>query len=332
MSWEQTLRRIAERQDGVVAKFQLHDLDLTWDHWSRAKRNGRWEVLSRRVVRLRGSPESERQRAMAAVLDASPGAMLHGPSALAWWGLRNFNLGTIHVSRPRDLSGATTSLATVHQLRDVRPHDLAVVHGVPTETALRAIWTEAAPYASNRSNAKVELGVKRTGRLLDEAHRLGIVTWAALHELVDDVRERGRSGAVIMSILADGRPPGSSPTESRNEDRLEKVIADAGISPLRRQVASGGHEPIGRVDFRDHDLAMVVEVNSLTFHTTPTDREADEVRYAAFNRAGFTVAVIWEDDLWSNPRAVVETIERARHLTRAGDRVTLHSPANPWSQ
>jgi hypothetical protein len=84
MHWEQRLREHAERHEGLVAKFHLSDFDCTWDHWVRARRNGRWEALSERVLRLRGSPSSDAQRVLAAVLDASPGGMLHGESALAW--------------------------------------------------------------------------------------------------------------------------------------------------------------------------------------------------------------------------------------------------------
>lgn len=330
MTWEQRLREHAETQEGLIAKFHLPDLDCTWDHWSRARGNRRWEALTSRVLRLRGSPESDAQRALAAVLDASPGGMLHGKSALAWWGLRGYNLVPIHVARPRNLSGAHPKLARLHELRDIRPHDVAVVRGVATETPLRAIWAEAVPYASRRSPEKVERGIQRIGRLLDDAHRQGLVTWSALHEIVDEIHERGRAGSVIMKALAEARPPGSSPAESRNEERLEKIITDVGAPPLRRQVVSGGHTPIGRADFRDRELPLVVEVNSLTFHTTPSDREADKLRYRRFNDAGFTVAVIWEDDLWTHPREVVRTIAEARRHARAGHRIVLHSPSLPW--
>ncbi|HEY3141405.1 MAG TPA: hypothetical protein VGJ86_09755 [Acidimicrobiales bacterium] len=200
---------------------------------------------------------------------------------------------------------------------------------MPTESALRAIWVEAARYAAP---PLADIGAERIGRLLDNAHRQGLVTWAALTEMVEDIRERGRSGTVLMRALADARPPGSSPTESRNEDQLEKVLANVGDPPLRRQVVLGGLEPIGRVDFRDPEVPLAVEVNSLAFHTTPSDRAADLVRYQRLRDAGFTVAVIWEDDLWSSPRAVIATVRQSRERARQGDRVVVHSPSCPWPE
>jgi very-short-patch-repair endonuclease len=324
------MEKLAETQYGLVAKHHLADHDLGSNHWKEARRNGRWEELSPRVLRSRGSPESDGQRCLAAVLDATPGSMLHGPSALAWLGIQGYSLSSLHIARPRNISGLRSSLAELHELRKIRSHDVLVHQGIPTETALRAIWAEAAPYASNRNPFRVEMGARKIGRLLDQAHRKGLVTWAALRESVEDLPRRGLKGAVIMRALSQARPPGSSPTESGQEDQLEKILANNGIDPLERQVAVGGHEPVGRSDFRDPELPLVVEVNSLTFHTTPSDRQADLVRYRAYNEAGFTVCVVWEGDLWAQPRVVVETVREARRKAIRCEAVTVHSPSCPW--
>ncbi len=329
MHWEAHFESTAEAHEGLVAKFQLPEMGLDSVHWWRAVRTGRWQPVGDRVLRSAGSPATEAQRVLAAVLDASPGAVLHGPSALAWLRMRGYGLADLHVARARDLSGSTATLATLHQLRALRAHDVVVVRGVVTETALRAIWTEAARYARPQRR---EFGLERIGSLLDQAHRLGLVTWAGLHEMVDDIRMRGRSGTVIMRMLAGQRPPGSSPTESRQEDQFEKVLADHGARAMRRQRWLGGHEPIGRCDFSDEDLPLATEVNSLTFHTTPTDRAADERRYQALMDAGFTVCVIWEEDLWSRQHAVATTVAKARAHAAAGRRFVIHSPACPWPE
>ena len=167
----------------------------------------------------RDRPESDAQRVMAGVLDTSPGSALHGPSTLAWLGLSGFDLRTIHVGRPNGLTGSPSSLAVIHRLRALRAHDIIVVRGVVTETALRAIWCEAARYSSPD---RLDYGAEKIGRLLDNAHKLDLVTWGGLAEMVDDIRQRGRAGTTIMRALAEARPPGSSPTESRQEDRFEK--------------------------------------------------------------------------------------------------------------
>jgi len=327
MHWEERFHVTAERQLGLVAKFQLVDIGCDSRHWWQAIRTGRWQPVSNRVLQSAGSPHTDEQRTLAAVLDAAPGAILHWRSTLAWFGLQGFDLAHLHVARARGVSGATSSLAQVHRLRALRAHHVVVVRGVVTETPLRAIWTEAALYAPER---RFDGGLDRIGRLLDAAHRDDLVTWGELHEMVHDINQRGRAATVLMRALSELRPPGSSPTESRMETRVEEILAGAGLPPLRRQVKLGGHRPIGRFDFADPDLPLAVEGNSLTFHTTPTDRAADERRYLAMNTSAFMMGILWEADIWSNPRAVAATVTQARRMARAGDHTVLHSPGCPW--
>lgn len=327
MHWEQRLRILASRQAGVIGIDQMELAGCTADHWWRARRNGRWTTWTRRVQVLDGAPASDDQRVHAALLDAGGGAVLHGRSTLAWFGLRGFDLSTIHAARRWGTTNAPSALAAVHRLRDIRPQDLVVARGIPTVTPLRAIWSEASRYSSGRL---YEQGLSRIGRLLDDAHRKGLVTWTALHQSIGDLQRRGRAGTRLMRELGVKRTPGSSPTESRNEDQLEKILEHAGFAPMVRQVQVGEDEVIGRVDHRDPDLPLIAETNSLAFHSTPSDQVADERRYRDLVRAGFTVCVVWENDLWSNPSSVRETIADGRRRARRGEPAVVHSTGCPW--
>jgi len=328
MHWEDAFWHQSSRQHGLVAKFQLPRMGCDSDDWWRARSSGRWVDKSSRVLAAKGVPSTDEQRVVAAQLDACPGGFLHAATALAWFGLPGYDLRKIMVARPYGLCGAPSTLAEVHRLRSVRAHDVVVVRGVATESVVRAIWAEAARYAAPH---RVDFGILKFGRLLDIAERRGLVTWAGLAEAVEDIQQRGRSGTRLMRALSEARPPGSSNTDSRQEERLEQVLSDRGVRSLRRQPVVGGHEPIGRTDHRDDRLPLVVETNSLTFHTTPSDQEADERRYAALNDAGFTVAVVWEPDLWSRPQVAVETVQIARRHAAAGRAITVHSPGCPWA-
>lgn len=120
-------------------------------------------------------------------------------------------------------------------------------------------------------------------------------------------------------------------TESRNEDRFEEVLERYGLSPMLRQVVVGGVAPIGRVDHRDPDLPLVAETNSVAFHSLPSDQSSDEKRYSELVDAGFTVAVIWEHDVWSQPGNVAETLRHARRVARSGSPRVVHSASCPWA-
>lgn len=326
-AWEAGLIAVANENDGLVGRCHLPDIGLDRFAWHHAQRSGRWEAITGKVLRSRSAPVTEAQRLRAAVLDAWPGAFFHAESALAWLGMDGYSFAEVQLARMRDLSNVKTHLASVHSLRAVRGHHLVVHRGLVSENALRAIWCIAARYSSPRL---FEIGVAKIGAVLDHAHREGLLTWAGLHEMVDDIRQRGRAGTRIMRESAVTRLPGTSPTESRQEQRFEEVLDGANVRRFRRQIVSGGHEPIGRADFSDDDLPLLVEVNSLKYHTAPTDRARDERRYAAYVEAGFTVLVVWEDDLWRHPGAVVTVVHRARSFARRGRAGVLHSPSCPW--
>lgn len=327
MSWESQLRCLAADQFGVVGLDQMPGIGLSWDHWWRARRTGRWQPLTRRVLRLAGTPVSDEQRVHTAIQDTGGGAALHADSALAWLGMRYFDLAVIHTVRRRETTNGDSPVAAVHRLRDLDDRDVVIVKGVPVVRAIRAIWSVASAYSAARD---YEYGCRRVGRILDDAHLLGVVSWAELHESIDLLGRPGRAGTRIMRALGEKRTPGDSPTESRNEDRFEEVLFDHAIRPPRRQVVVGGHRPIGRADFRDDELPVVFEVNSKAFHTTPSDRAADRDRHADMTSAGFTVGVVWDDDLWRNPSAVVELVRTARSDARREKPSVLHTPSCPW--
>lgn len=327
MHWEALFRSVAARQDGVIGVDQLVDIGCGHRQWYCAQRSGRWVAETRRVLRLDGTEHRPGQRVHAALLDAGGGAVLHGASALAWLGQRGFDLSSIHVTRRRGTRTVGAELAIVHRLRDLRPQDLCVVRGVPTVTALRAIWSEASRFSNERW---YERGLVRIGRLLDDANRDGLLTWAGLRASVEALERSGRSGTRLLRELSADRPPGASPTESRNEDRFESILEDSGAEPMLRQRVVGDDAPIGRADFRDPDLPVVAEVNGISFHALPSDQSNDESRYAEMVDAGFSVGVIWEPDVWSRPAVVAAVVAETRRRARQLDPGVVHTAGCPW--
>lgn len=326
MHWEAHLRRLAALQSGVIGIHQMGNVGGDHRWWNNARRNGRWEPLSDHVLRADGTPATTEQRAFAGVLDAGPTAFLADESALAWFGTRNASLEPVQVARRRGTTNRSGALARAHRFRDVRACDIVVVGGLPVLSPIRAAWCEAA----RLSSLPEEWAVPRLERVVDDLHRAHLLTWEQLHDSIRCLGRRGRSGTSLMRTIAVKRTPGTSATESRLEDRFVEVLAEAGADPMEPQVVVGGDRPIGRTDFRDPDLPMVAEINSLTFHSTPSDRDADRRRYAQLVAAGFAVAVVWEDDLWSNRSDVLRVVADARAAARAGRPAVFHTASCPW--
>src|SRR3546814_9194068 len=99
---DRALKDLAAEQHALVTSAQAADLGFSGGQRMRLSDGLRWERATPRVLRLVGSPPTDGQRAMLAVLDAGPGSALSGASAGAWWGIPGNLLKPWHVVRQRD--------------------------------------------------------------------------------------------------------------------------------------------------------------------------------------------------------------------------------------
>lgn len=153
---------------------------------------------------------------------------------------------------------------------------------------------------------------QRAGRALDSLWRRRLVSARSLRRTLDELAAQGRNGVRLMRELLDERGDDYVPPASNLEHRLEDVLEHAGEPAMRRQVDSGGDCWVGRVDFCDHHLPLVVEVQSEHYHSALTDKHDDEVRLAALRDAGFEVVEVTEEQVWHRPEEVVESVRAAR--------------------
>jgi very-short-patch-repair endonuclease len=117
----------------------------------------------------------------------------------------------------------------------------------------------------------------------------------------------------VLRALLDERGDDYVPPASNLERRFVGIVTQAGLPDMRRQVDSGDDDRwVGRVDFRDARLPLVVEIQSETFHSALTDRLDDEARLSALRAAGFEVVEITEEQVWHRPRDVVRAVQEAR--------------------
>ena len=257
---------------------------------------GEWESLSPRVLRLIGAPLTKRSKLMAAVLDAGSGAVASHRSAAALWGLSGFHLADLDVSRPHDADCHRPALGRLHLPRLLPAHHITSVDGIPVTTPARTIFDLAGlvhPY--------------RTERALDNAVAMSPGLLRALHRMLPELAERGRTGITLMRELLANRPMGYVAPASGLESRLIRLLDDAGIK-TQRQVDVGGDDWIGRTDLLVVGTNIVIEVDSARFHTSLLDRERDERRDEELRRAGFRPVRVTEEDVWHTPDKVVRTV------------------------
>lgn len=304
---DQTLIDLSERQFGLVTLAQAQDAGLTHNALLHRRRKGEWERVSARVLRRSGSPPTEAQAAMAAVLDVGPGAYLSHGSAAAVWGVPGYRLMPHHVIEVRDGAPRRTDLAVVHRPRLLPSPFATVVDGLPVVRPALLVLQLAA-----------EVHVGRLARVVDGLWSRRLVSGRSLRQELEPLMHRGRAGTAALREVLDERDDGYVPPASGLEARAVEVLAGADLPVLRRQVDLGDDERwCGRVDLVGAELPVVVEVQSERYHTSLTDREADAARRARLEAAGFVVIEVWDHDVWHRPAIVVSAVRQAFWEARA---------------
>jgi len=278
----------------------------------------RWLRVTPRVLRLNGSIESVEQRAMLAVLDAGFGGALAGTSAAAWWGIPGNRLEPIQVVRTRGRSATPARADARHQPMILLPHHIVVLDGIPTQVPARALFDIA---GTRRRGAEQPWWVERMARMVDNAWSARLVSGATMHNMLDDLAQRGRPGIRVMRQVLATRGCDYVPPASNLESRVNALLADAGLPAMRRQVDTGDELGwIGRVDLRDEILPLIAEIQSERFHSSLVDQQLDKNRIARLERAGYIVVELIEWDVWHRPRAVIGAVlegrRRAAQLAR----------------
>ncbi|MPZ71294.1 MAG: DUF559 domain-containing protein [Actinobacteria bacterium] len=142
---------------------------------------------------------------------------------------------------------------------------------------------------------------RRAAHIVDTLWAKRLVKISEVEDVHDRFSRHGRNGIVLVRTLLKSRSDEMRPAESGNERRFERITGDGGIHTLRRQVDVGGDQWIGRVDFLDSEVALTVEIHSERYHTSHTARQADAARIAALEKAGYTVVVVWDHEIWGQP-------------------------------
>jgi hypothetical protein len=301
MSYDDELRRLSERQHALIALDQARALGTRWHVHDRLA-GPDWELETPRVMRLVGAPRSPEQPLMAAVLDGGSGTVGSYDAAAAMWRLPGFWLGSIEVSRQRGVRSRPPSTGQLHLPRYLPQSHLTIVRGVPVTTLPRTIFDVAG-----------RLHPARTERIVASVIGKSPGTLRALHRLLPELAEHGRNGIVVMRDILERNPTGCVVEETGLERRVNQILREGGEPGLIPQVDMGGHEWIGRVDFRDSVVAWILwEVDSQLHHSSPLDVANDAARDAALRAIGLEVHRIAEEHVWYDPARVLRTVREVR--------------------
>jgi uncharacterized protein YjeT (DUF2065 family) len=298
---DRVIASIAEKHLGLLPHEALRRAGV--DRHARQRRIARGQIvkLSPRVSRVAGTAPTELQRVRAGTLDVAGGAFASCETAAWTWSFPGFALRGIEVTAHRT-QFRTSTLAYVHRPVLLRPHHVTMWRGIPITSVARTLW-DLAPF----------IHPLRWERLADTLIKTSPSVLRQLHQVEREIGGRGVAGTVLVRTFLSTRPVGIRVAPSGYQARFEEVMAEAGIKGLPREVDAGGHEWIGRFDYRCDVTGALIEIDSAIHHTSPMDVAADAARDAAAKAAGFPeVLRISTEDLFPRPHRVVQAVRQLR--------------------
>lgn len=203
-----------------------------------------------------------------------PGARLWSTPASTLWGFGRHRLLPAHVAIPRR-HPKHVPLGRLHVVRDLDPRDLTHHLDIPVARPERVVLWIAGELTARYGH---EIALERTEKILDQAWRQRLIDGNYVHELAARSGGKGRSGIVVFRQALESRPPDYQPAGSHLEERFEQIVSPAAARRLRRQVTVDVQPVIRTVDYRVDDRPAVVEINGEAWHTSLTDRRADDER------------------------------------------------------
>jgi very-short-patch-repair endonuclease len=300
---EEELWALAGEQRGAVADWQVRELGASRTELSRLRRSKHWAMVTSRVLRPSSVPMSDALLASAAVLDAGRGAVLSHTAAAAWWGIAGYDLRELHVSQPRPRANMVSSLAVMHDLRDLPCEWTTCLDSVAVVRPELMIYQLCGQVAAQQAE-----------RALDAAWSARLLTGRSLRAVLDQLAQSGRNGTTTLRSLLEARGLDYVPPATGLEGRFESIAAAQGVRSLRRQIDSGGDHWTGRVDFRDALVPLVVEIQSERYHAALSDKADDARRFEDLERSGFVVLEVWDSAVWLRRREVVRILLHARRV------------------
>jgi very-short-patch-repair endonuclease len=277
---------------------QARDLGISDSTLSRWLQNGRLEWAGPKVLRSGGSTATLKSKAMAVHLWAGLAtSWISHRTAATLLGIADF--GALDVTTTRNLR--SRGRVRVFHVSHMPDCDVTEVDGFAITTASRTLIDLGAC----TSHTTVERGLER-------ALHLGLTSTAHLHWRLAEVGGRGRRGCATLRAVLAKRPDHARPTQSDFETDMWALLEGAGLTMFERQfnVFVGG-EFIGRVDFAFAEARIIIEAESVAWHSSPSQIQRDMRRFNRLVTAGWIVLRFSWDDLHLRPSYVIAEVRKA---------------------
>ncbi|MFE0025389.1 hypothetical protein [Amycolatopsis sp. NPDC059021] len=290
--WAEHPELLRERsREGVIKAMTLESLEMgSKVIYNRCLPGGPWQRLLPGIILLHNNTPTERERALAALLYASPTSMITGIEACRLYGFRvpASSGNNLHMLVPHHLKVLSSEFVTIERTR--RLPEPWSRDGLPLAPPVRAT-TDAV-----RRLRKAE----PIEQLLIEAVQRGRCSPAALAMELDRGTKKGTAiPRRLLSEWADLR--------SIAEARAKTVARDLPVLPSHwnTEVYDANGSYVGCPDAWWDDIALAWEIDSVEFHFYRDGYARTLKRNTRYAAAGITVVQTLPSRLKDDPKGVL---------------------------
>jgi hypothetical protein len=288
------IRRVAERQHGVVSLPQLQSCGLSPSAVRQRVAAGRLTNVHRGVYAVGHGRLTKHGLWMAAVLAYRANAVLSHRSAAALHGVRADNRPTIDVTVP-SRSVRPRPRIHAHRSTTLTNADVTSIDAIPCTTVHRTLLDLADV-----------LPARALKKAIDQAELLRIFDLRAIQDVL--TRADGRRGAAILKRLL-AEYDGPTLTDSELEELFLALCEAAGLPrPAVNEWITLADGAAYKADFLWREERLIVETDGWGSHGTRQAFEHDRRRDRRLSVAGWTVVRFTWKDVERHQAEVIETL------------------------
>lgn len=294
------IAEIAERQHGVVARWQLLGLGVGRGAIARRLEADRLHLIHRGVYAVGHRRITQMGWWMAAVLACGPDAVLSHRSAAVLWGILEGSPTRVDISVPRQRGGRDG--VRLH-LASLDEDERTVRAGIPVTTVARTLLDLAAVLQPHELN-----------RALERAEALRLSDRTPLVALIE--RHRGRRGtANLKAAIKEGLRP--AVTKSELERRFLSLLDEAELPRPQTNVWLNLGGEWMEVDCAWPEQRVIVELDGRTYHQTTAAFERDRKRDRRAQAHGWRPIRVTDRALRQEPDALVADVRALLDVSAA---------------
>jgi very-short-patch-repair endonuclease len=283
----------ASTHHGLISRPRAEALGVSTSSWYRAIAAQVIEPIHPNVARLRGSPETFEQRALAAVWGAGRGAVSSHRTSASLWNVSRPASDPIDLILPARTREARLNGVVVHRpvdLMDLRP---IIRRKIPTTNPMRMLLDLGAVDQDAVFDALIEVLASK------------VASPASVRRTMMRHAKKGRHGVGPLRLALERWLGEELPPDSALEAKMAEFITRHQLPAVTFHAVVMGYE----VDFLISGTRIVLECDGWGTHGLDRDQfEFDRVRNGELTAAGYIVVHFTWRQLTTDPESVAVRI------------------------